>query len=254
MKKELLEFKKHVEKYDFKNIGIKFKYNHSIVLMKIGNSIAKKLKLKDNEFYMVTLACLLHDIGRFDQLKIYDTFNDKKSFDHGDYAYNYIKKNNYLRKYTDDTTYDTAILKSIKYHNKFKIGKCNEIELLFSKIVRDADKVDILLNDGFKKFSEYETNELEISDSVYNKILNEKDISYDDTNNKLDRILLGLAMIYDINFDCSFSFIKGKGIVKRVIGFLKAKNKNKDTLDKLNIIEKKLEEYIERRVNNGKKV
>ncbi len=254
MKKELLEFKKHVENYDLKNLGIKFKYNHSISVMKIGNSIAKKLKLKDTEVYMVTLACLLHDLARFDQLKIYDTFNDRKSFDHGDYAYDYINKNNYLRKFTEDTTYDSAILKSIKFHNKFKIGKCNEIELLFSKIVRDADKIDILLNDGFKKFSEYETNNLEISNTVYNSILNEKDISYQDTNNKLDRILLGLAMIYDINFDCSFSFIKGKGVIKRVISFLKAKNNNKDTLEKLINIENKLEEYIERRVNNGKKI
>ena len=67
---------------------------------------------------------------------------------------------------------------------------------------------------------------------------------------------MGLRM--DIGIDLGTAsvlvYIKGKGIVKRVIGFLKAKNKNKDTLDKLNIIEKKLEEYIERRVNNGKKI
>ncbi len=251
MKKELIEFKKYVDNYNIKDSGIKFKYDHSIRVMKIGNSLAKKLKLDNNEIYMVTLACLLHDIARFDQLKLYNTFNDKKSFDHGDYAEELIINSNYLRNYIEDTTYDSAIIKAIKYHNKYEIGPCNEKELLFSKIVRDADKIDILLNGGAKKFSEYETNDMKISDIVYNGILNQKPINYDDTYNKLDRLLLGIAMIYDFNFKESFKFIKGKGTITSTISFIKSKNTNKDTLEKLNIIEDRLESYIERMVSNG---
>ena len=125
---------------------------------------------------------------------------------------------------------------------------------MFSKILRDADKIDILLNGGARIFIGYETNNFEISDAVYESIINEKCISYDYTTNKLDKLLLVLAFMFDFNFKCSFQFIKGKGIVKNMIDFIKSKNKNKDTLDKLNIIEEKLESYIERMVSNGEKI
>jgi HD superfamily phosphohydrolase YqeK len=251
MKKELIEFKKFVDSYNLKAEGIRFKYDHSIRTMKIGNSIAKKLKLNNTEIYMVTLACLLHDLARFDQLKLYNTFNDRKSFDHGDYAVDLIIKNNYLRNYTEDTTYDSAILKSIKYHNKYKIEDCNDIELLFSKIVRDADKIDILLNAGVKKFGNYEINEYEITDKVYECVINGSSINYDDTKNKIDKLILGVAMIYDLNFRYSFEFIKGKGVIKSVTNFIRSINKNKDTLTKINEIETKLEQHIEGMITNG---
>ena len=244
MKKELIEFKKFVDKFNIKESGIKYKYNHSIRVMKIGNSIATKLGLSDIEVYMSTLACLLHDLARFDQWKIFKTFIDENSFDHGDYAYGYIKHNNYLRNYTDDDTYDSAILLSIKNHNKFEIKPCSDTELLFSKIVRDADKVDILLNGGITTFTDYKENDFEITNIVFDNIMNQKPIHYKDTNNKMDRVLVSMAMIYDLNFKYSFEFIKGNDVVNNTIMVLKSKCKNKDTLEKLDLILEKLNNYI----------
>ncbi len=254
MKKELSEFKKFVSNYNLKDASIRFKYDHSIRVMRIANSIAKKLKLDNKEVYMITLAGLLHDIGRFDQIKEYNTFNDLKSFDHGDYAYDLIVRNKILRNYVEEDAYDSAILEAIKNHNKFKIGECNEKELFFSKIIRDADKIDILLNGGAKKFSEYETNDLTITDSVYNNIMNEEPVDYINTKNKLDRLLLGIAMIYDFNFKCSFDFVKGKGVVESIISFIKSKNTNKETLEKLILVEQKINNYIRRMAENGKEI
>lgn len=251
MKKELAEFKKFVDKYNLNQKEIKYKYEHSIRVMKIGNSISKKIGLGDNEIYMATLACLLHDLARFEQWKLFKTFIDEDSFDHGDYAYEYIKKNNYLRKYVKDNSYDSEILKSIKNHNKFEIEPCNEKELLFSKIVRDADKIDILLNGGTTKFANYNENEDEITDIIYDKIMNGHHISYKDTKNKVERILVSIAMIYDLNFKYSFEFIKGNGVINETISTIKIKCKNKDTLEKLNLIEVKLNKYIEEMSTNG---
>lgn len=244
MKKELSEFKKFVDNYNIKDSGIKYKYDHSIRVMKIGNSIAKKLNLNETETYMVTLASLLHDLARFDQWKMFNTFIDQDSFDHGDYAYGYIKHNNYLRNYTLDESYDSAILMSIKNHNKFEIEPGSEMEILFSKIVRDADKVDILLNGGVTTFAEYKENDFEINKDFYENIMNGKALKYVDANNKLERILVGMAMIYDLNFKYSFDFIKGNNVISNTINVLKLKCKNKDTLIKLNNIEDKLNNYI----------
>lgn len=251
MKKELTEFKKFVDQYNTRDLAIKYKYDHSIRVMKIGNSISKKLKLSNKEIYMVSLACLLHDLARFEQWKQFNTFNDFISFDHGNYAYGYIKHNNYLRNYINETEYDSAILISIKNHSKNKIEECNELEMLFSKIVRDADKIDILLNGGMTVFSDYKSNEFEISDAVYECIMNKKPIDYKITNNKIDRILVGIAMIYDINFKYSFDFIKGNNVVNNTISLLKSKCNNKNTLEKLDIIQDKLNKYIKEMSENG---
>lgn len=251
MKKELLEFKNFVSNYDLKTLEIKYKYDHSIRVMKIGNTIAKDLNLSDEEVYMVTLSCLLHDLARFDQWKNFQTFRDDKSFDHGDYAYNYIKNNNYLRKYTLNDKYDKEILWSIKSHNKFKIEECSQSEMLFSKIVRDADKVDIVLNHGITIFSNYKKNEYEISDIVYDSIMNEKDINYKDTKNSLERLLVGLAMIFDLNFKVSFKLIKNNNVVSNIINILKSKCNNEESLKKLDEINLKINNYIMEMGTNG---
>lgn len=254
MKKELLEFKNFVSNYNMKDLEIKHKYDHSIRVMKIGNIIAKKLNLSDEEVYMITLSCLLHDLGRFDQWRDFKTFKDEESFDHGDYAYNYITDNNYLRKYTDNDKYDKEILFSIKNHNKYEIEKSSDSEVLFAKIVRDSDKVDILLSGSITMFLNYKKNDYSISDLVYNCIMNEFAINYKDTNNTIEIGLVGLAMIYDLNFKFSFDFINGHNIVNNTISILKSKCTNKKTLEKLDKINKKINNYIKEMSKNGKEI
>lgn len=246
MKKELSEFKKYVSNYNLKDYRIRYKYDHSIRVMKYANYIAKKLKLDDKDTYMVTLAGLLHDIGRFDQLEKHDTFDDEKSFDHGDYAVDILINNNYLRNYIEDDSYDSDILKSIKYHNKFEIGECNERELLFSKIIRDADKIDIFLNAGIKKFNKHEKNDFTITDIVYNSIMNEKPVDYNDTVNVVDKLLLRVAMIYDLNYKCSFNLIKGRKVIEIIIWHTKSLTTNVETKQKLDDVIIKANQYMRR--------
>ena len=138
------EFENYSKNYDMNNEGMKYKYENSIRVMEHSKEIAKSLNLTDEQIELAALIGLLHDISRFEQLKQYSTFDDSKSFDHGDYAIEILFKDNYIRKYIDSNEYDEIIKKSIMYHNKFEIGVCDtEEELLFSKLIRDADKIDI---------------------------------------------------------------------------------------------------------------
>ena len=54
---------------------------------------------------------LLHDIGRFEQLKRYNTFVDSKSIDHGLLGYEILKEDNYINKYIDNKN-KNIVLKS----------------------------------------------------------------------------------------------------------------------------------------------
>ena len=56
-----------------------------------------------------------------------------------------LKENNFIRKFCSEEKYYDIIFSAIENHNKYKIDKTLEGEkLLQAKIIRDADKIDIL--------------------------------------------------------------------------------------------------------------
>ena len=88
------EFFKYVEQFDLTDERIQRKKFHSIRVQKISEKIAEDLKLNEEYIDIASLIGLLHDIGRFEQEKQYHTFDDNKSFDHGDYGAILLKRIN----------------------------------------------------------------------------------------------------------------------------------------------------------------
>ena len=143
IKNAIIEFLKYTEKYDLEDENIQRKKEHSLRVMNISETIARKLNLSEEEIQLSTLIGLLHDIARFEQYKRYQTFKDSNSFDHGNYALKILNRD--IRKYIEQDDYDEIIRKAIKNHNKFIIeDELTKKEELFAKIIRDADKIDIL--------------------------------------------------------------------------------------------------------------
>ena len=216
------EFELFVKQYDLENQKIKRKYGHSYRVMENAGKIAKSLKLKNEEIELSKLIGLLHDIGRFEQERIYKTFKDHKSIDHGDLGVEILIKENYIRKYIQEDKYDNIILKAIKNHNKLYIEDgLTEQELLFSKIIRDADKLDIFY-EGVEMF--WVTNEEieEVNNSkVSEKILEafRKNILIDrkDVTTKADGILNFIGFMFDINFKYDFEVLKKENYINKIL-------------------------------------
>ena len=76
------EFEKYVNNYDLTKEKIILKKNHSIRVMNLCVKYAKKLGFNDEDISLAKVIGLLHDIGRFEQLKQYDSFEDEKTIDH----------------------------------------------------------------------------------------------------------------------------------------------------------------------------
>lgn len=107
-------------------------------------NIALSLNLSNEEVKLAELIGLLHDICRFEQVKLYGTFYDNKSIDHATKGLEVLFEDKHIRKFVTEDKYDAVIFKAINNHNKFYIEKgLNEKELLHCKIIRDADKMDI---------------------------------------------------------------------------------------------------------------
>ena len=71
------EFLNYTNSYDLSNFNIKRKVDHSLRVMELCKIIAENLNLDVEDIKLAELIGLLHDIGRFEQMKVYNTFNDR---------------------------------------------------------------------------------------------------------------------------------------------------------------------------------
>lgn len=243
--KSIAEFKKYTNNYDSSEDMIKLKISHTFRVVDLCMVIAKNLNLNEEEIYISRLIGLLHDIGRFEQWKKYKTFVDRESIDHADLGVEILKKDNYIRKYIEDDKYDNIILKSILNHNKYKISnELNEKEMMFSKIIRDADKIDILYL--------YVTGEIDLelddgilNENVYTTLLNRKDVSRSDLKSKTDRLSVSLGFIFDINYKESIKILKENNYINTIIDIYLEKSNNEELNKQLEEIRKVINNYIE---------
>ena len=224
---------------------IQLKINHTLRVVDLCERIAKSLNLTEEEIYISKIIGLLHDIGRFEQWKQYNTFRDQSSVDHADFGVEILKKDNLIRKFIKDDSYDDIILKSIKYHNKLEMPKDLDSKTeLFLKIIRDADKIDILKLYAVEEFKR-ELDDVEFSKEVYESLLNHKCISKRDLKSKSDRMALVLGFVFDTYFKESYRILKETKYFDIIIDIYKKKTNNEKLKEQFEEMRKIINEYIE---------
>lgn len=243
-------FKNYLSKYDVTNDRIRLKIEHTYKVVDACEFIAKDLNLSKEDVELSKLIGLLHDIGRFKQLEVYNSFEDEKTIDHADYGVEILFKDGLIREFINDNSYDEIIKKAVQNHNKYAIEKgVNERELLFSKIIRDGDKLD---NFRVKEVEEiptlFDVNEEEfsyesISDNILNDFINHRMILRGDRKTHMDMWISYLAFIYDFNFNSGLRYIKEKNYITKIID--RIDYKNNDTKNKMEIIKNTAIDFID---------
>lgn len=237
-------FKNYVEKYDKTNPRIAFKIAHTYRVVDTAKIIAEELELNEEQILLAELIGLLHDIGRFEQVRRYNTFTDRLSVDHADLGVEVLKENNFLSQFCEDEKYYKTILVSIKNHNKFRIEEgLNEEENLQCRIIRDADKIDIFNSIRLENLDTL-MDDSNIDDSVVTPYVLENFYKGIQTNRKLlktpiDEYISNIAMVFDLNFKPSFKLLKEKNYINEIID--RCSNKEMDNIRKF------INKYIEER-------
>lgn len=241
------EFMKYTDNYDSSNPHINRKIYHSLRVMEWSKKIAENSNLNNEQIELATLIGLLHDIGRFEQRKIYNTFSDKLSTDHGNLGVEILEKDNFIRKFIETDKYDKIIKIAIKNHNKYEIQEgLTEEELLQSKIIRDADKLDIFY-EATEIFwdSEEDKEKIEksfISEDYFEQFKNNKPIYRRPDQTKLDEIISLIAFMFDMNFEYSLNVIKNEKYVDVILKRFNYKNEStKNQIEQIRII---ADEYL----------
>ncbi|MBO5477381.1 MAG: HD domain-containing protein [Clostridia bacterium] len=240
-KKEFIEY---VKQYDINNGRIRLKMTHILKVAEVSRLIASNLNLSEEQINLAELIGIFHDIGRFEQIRLYDTFSDKDSgLDHAAYSVKVLYEDGLIKRFLDTTKYDYIIKQAVYNHNKAKIDESVEGEaLIFSKIVRDADKVDIYrvinqdaMSDVFW-YKEFEN--LEIGEQVFKEFKEDHFVKYKDVKNNADLIPVFYGYIFDFNFPYALKLIQKNEYLENFALRIKESFKS-------DIIDRKVEEILE---------
>lgn len=248
-KKHIIELRKWFNEYVdlFINVdgvlpkNIALKKHHTKNVCKNIKNIAASLNLNESEINISEIIALFHDIGRFEQYRIYKTFSDAKSVNHAQLGVDILIKNNVFSKLERDL--QELLLKTVEYHNQAIIPRHETDEcIFFSKLIRDADKLDI-----FRVVTEYylerekgvinKSIELdlpdnqEISEKVVRQILSKSIVSIENIRTLNDFKLLQMGWIFDINFPHTFFEIKVKNYIETISRTLPQTNHTREIFD-----------------------
>ena len=237
------KFRQFVQNYDMNDPAIIMKFYHSYRVMDLCMLLAKYNNFNNENTEIAMLVGLLHDYSRFEQWTRFNTYSDIKSIDHGDLAVEKLFNDNQIINYCTNKEYYDEIYDAIKYHNKYSYpDNLSEHNKLLCKIVRDADKLDIFYLFGINKNLINEDNE-PISEHIKQDFYNNRLIKHSDIKNKSDDVLLKLAMIFDLNFEYSFRYIKNMNLIDRMF-------ENIDNKSKFEPYFNYIKNYINKKLNN----
>ena len=119
---------------------MELKLVHTAKVVENARLISEGERFTDRERSGALIAALLHDTGRYEQLKRFNTFKDSDSVDHAVFSHDIVKEHDWL----DGVDDADAILKAVLYHNRRDLpDDMDALTAVLSKTVRDADKLDI---------------------------------------------------------------------------------------------------------------
>ena len=137
---------------------MQLKRAHTAFVVKNAEAIADGEGFTPEEREVALAAALLHDTGRYEQLKRYNTFKDSESVDHAVFSHDIVVEKGWLEmvgkveRRGGGGEWRDAILKAILYHNRRDLppeieqsSNPNDRTILgaAAHAVRDADKLDI---------------------------------------------------------------------------------------------------------------
>ena len=158
---------------------------------------------------------------------------DYKSFDHADYAVKLLFEDGLIKEYDIEEEYYEIIKKAIKYHNKYKIEECDETEEFFTKIIRDADKLDILYAFSSPRLLELKEDDSEISEDVKKEFFLHEPVKRVNVKTVNDRIIVLLSFAFDLYYNYSRGLILDKGYYDKIFEHIKDKEKFKPYFDEV---------------------
>jgi hypothetical protein len=192
--------------------------------------LAEELDLDANQKRVAEVVALLHDVGRFPQFAEYRTYNDVKSVDHCQLGVTVLRDEGVLEALSDEERQWVETAVACHGRKVIPSGVAGPA-LLFLKLIRDADKIDIfrvVLNNyrGYREHPDTFLLEIELPDEpgysgeVLAAVLNQQLVDSRRLRTLNDMKLCQVGWVYDVNFTASLQRIRELGFLDEIFGFL----------------------------------
>jgi len=208
---------------------MELKRYHSLKVLEEMGSLADSIGLDEERKETALILALFHDIGRFKQLADYGTFSDERSRNHSLLGVEEIERTHMLKNL--DAERRGLILKAIMNHNLIEIPSGGNDELvLFSRLIRDADKIDIyrvtlenyytLGPDGEPIVKSEFPDTPVITPEIMAAVEKGEKVRYGALKTLNDFKLMQIAWVYDLHFPYSFKAVQKRSYIHRLIELL----------------------------------
>lgn len=276
-------FQEYTDRYDSANPKIKLKIDHTYRVANLCEQIAQSLELSAAEVDLAWLSGMLHDVGRFEQLRRYNTFSDAQSIDHARFAVELLYDEGLIADYVPEisTTELVAdartwrsmgganesptaqsedmplsdILQTLRIaigeHSAYRIQKgLDERTRMFCQILRDADKVDIfwvICDTPMEEVYGFQTKDIlcsAITPEVMQAFYEHHAVLRKLKKCPADYIVAHGSLTFELVYPESLRIAKEQGYLKQMMSF---QSENPDTAEIFEDLRKDLNDYLEER-------
>lgn len=247
-KKAIAVFDEYVSHYNVKDEKVKLKIYHTYRVSELCEKIAGSIGFDAEDVDLAWLSGLLHDVGRFEQLRNFGTFNDAISIDHAGYGADILFRQGLIRKYVSDTCEDELLEQVIRCHSAFAIPKeYDERTVTFAKILRDADKIDILrvnVEVPLEEIYNVTTKELyqsTVTCEVLEAFMQHTTVLRSLKKTPVDNVVGHISLAYGLEFPISRKLVKEQGYLEQMMHFA---SENDATLESFSKIREEMNRYL----------
>lgn len=257
-------FTEYTDRYNSADTKIKLKIDHTFRVAGLSQQIADSLRLCEDDVNIAWLIGMLHDVGRFEQVRRYNTFSDADSIDHAQFGADLLFKEGLLESYlgksceeavaegiVDEDTLGIIEL-AIRNHSAYRVQEgLTDRQLMFCNIIRDADKIDILRVNTELPLEEIynvttkELKEASITKEVLEAFYEEHAVLRSLKKAPVDNVVGHISLCYELVFNVSFDIVKQQGWIYRLLDF---QSDNAETAVKMAEIREHMLKYLEKKI------
>ena len=273
-------FAEYTAAYNADDPKIKLKIDHTYRVAALCERIAKAAGMCAYDVELAWLSGMLHDVGRFEQIKRYNTFSDADSVDHAKFGADLLFKDGLIStflngmvkctgykpgaledRYSSDGVFlydrlnksDMEMLElAIRCHNMYRIPQgLNRREQAFCNVLRDADKVDIFkvnIDTPLEEIYNTTTEELmksDITDEVLEAFDEEHCILKAIRRTPADTVIGHVSLAYELVYDESVRITVEQGYLAKLMHF---HSDNEETNRKMAMVREKMDSYVKKRI------
>lgn len=276
-------FQEYTDRYDSTNPKIKLKIDHTYRVADLCEQIAQSLELSAAEVDLAWLSGMLHDVGRFEQLRRYNTFSDAQSIDHARFAVELLYDEGLIADYvpeisTTELVADARTWRSMGGVNESPTAQSEDMPLsdilqtlriaigehsayriqmgldertrMFCQILRDADKVDIfrvICDTPMEEVYGFQTKDIlrsAITPEVMQAFYEHHAVLRKLKKCPADYIVAHGSLTFELVYPESLRIAKEQGYLKQMMSF---QSENPDTAEIFEDLRKDLNGYLEER-------